>query len=153
VRHSIDPILSPLSYPNFTVLTFYFRKIHRPECVKLRFQCSACPKSFNSSAYLRDHMNVHSGKRPYKCPDCSATFMTQSVFSRHRQKHKSVVACPYEECGVKFRNLSEQVKHVNRVHSTAGTYVCSKCGKLFMDKDKMMSHACEEVIFFFLLLG
>ena len=54
---------------------------------KRTFKCTLCPKSFMASHLLNDHMNVHTGEKPHKCPVCGQGFASKPTMLGH---HKSV---------------------------------------------------------------
>lgn len=45
--------------------------------------CPHCGKEFSSRANLVIHIRVHTGERPYRCPDCKVAFTSSSHFYRH----------------------------------------------------------------------
>ncbi|GIY73886.1 hypothetical protein CDAR_601061 [Caerostris darwini] len=47
------------------------------------FSCEFCAKSFNRRRYLLDHLNIHTGKRPYVCKFCSKNFTQRASCNRH----------------------------------------------------------------------
>ena len=54
----------------------------------LRFQCMICSRLCVSQQVLNDHMNSHSGERPFQCEVCGASYKHSSKLSFHRRKHK-----------------------------------------------------------------
>ncbi|KFO94887.1 Zinc finger protein 768, partial [Calypte anna] len=42
-----------------------------------------CGKGFTSSSGLTQHLGIHKGECPYKCPDCGKSFARSSDVIRH----------------------------------------------------------------------
>ncbi|GLH09699.1 Krueppel homolog 1, partial [Gryllus bimaculatus] len=54
---------------------------------RLRLQaCHVCGRKFSSESYLKQHMNSHSGEKPYECTQCGVTFGWESSLLRHKRK-------------------------------------------------------------------
>ena len=49
--------------------------------------CKICNKEFQNSNYLKVHMRVHSGEKPYKCDICNKRFTQASAMYRHKRSH------------------------------------------------------------------
>ncbi|XP_023212488.1 zinc finger protein 761-like [Centruroides sculpturatus] len=45
--------------------------------------CKICKKVCQSPAALKTHMRTHTGKSPFSCNFCNATFNTKSILNRH----------------------------------------------------------------------
>ena len=52
------------------------------------FQCKICGKKFKKKEYLRDHLNIHAGRKCYACNYCGESFMHRASMARHRLKCK-----------------------------------------------------------------
>lgn len=48
--------------------------------------CPYCSKVLKTKEYLRIHMRIHTGDRPYKCPLCPKTFGNPGSFSNHKNR-------------------------------------------------------------------
>ena len=83
-----------LCFKNFSSL--YKLKKHRFEVHKLahRYVCSFCGRSCSSSNYLKIHLRIHTGEKPYKCNICEKSFTDKSNYTRHRRNGKNRI------CGV-----------------------------------------------------
>ena len=59
---------------------------HTPDHLK-PFQCTTCdpPKGFAVKQSLRDHMNTHTGMKPYKCKQCEAAFNSSGNLAAHKR--------------------------------------------------------------------
>ena len=52
-----------------------------------KFKCKFCGKGFVGSAYLRDHLNTHTGEKPYICKFCGAAFASVGNHRMHERGH------------------------------------------------------------------
>ncbi|KAG9334589.1 hypothetical protein JZ751_007410 [Albula glossodonta] len=57
-------------------------------------RCHLCGRNFYSRSNLKKHMVVHSGRRPYSCPDCGRTFNQSSNVLRHQRSHHHALSSP-----------------------------------------------------------
>ena len=56
-------------------------------------QCSICdpPRGFHILKSYREHMNIHTNERPYKCHVCNAGFNCESnMFAHIKTTHKGI---------------------------------------------------------------
>ena len=65
------------------------------------FLCDNCGSAFASKQNLKEHQNIHLGKKPYSCPElgCHKTFRQASQLAAHSRTHQRAdkVAVPSEE--------------------------------------------------------
>lgn len=80
---------------------------------KKKHECQLCGKWFAHSTTMKDHMNIHYTKRPYKCkfPGCKKAFANGSNLSRHI-----------------------------RIHTGEKPYSCNICNKLFTQSSNLKVH-------------
>ncbi|XP_071055888.1 gastrula zinc finger protein XlCGF26.1-like [Onthophagus taurus] len=86
------------------------------EEVKLKHQCTYCPRTFHGKVELENHLRIHTGERPFKCPICSKAFRLKSTMKTHYERH----AC-------------ENDKGIRR-------YTCSNCNKSFISDISLQRH-------------
>ena len=53
------------------------------------FDCEVCDKRLSSRQTLKDHLNTHSGHRPYQCPYCQKFFRQVSQLCVHKKRHEA----------------------------------------------------------------
>ena len=52
------------------------------------YKCTLCGKVLTRITFFREHMNLHTGARPYVCEVCGMTFPHYHQCLRHMMKHK-----------------------------------------------------------------
>lgn len=136
---------------------------------KHRFlECKTCAKKFLSKSAFEDHLNWHTGYRPFKCDVCSNTFRRRSdlaVHSRiihskgkfkchlcdyvakHEGRLKSHMKTSHEKpfvCGIcdyrcgAKRRIEEHI--MSKHQNTNPSFVCELCGGSFRGKLCLRAH-------------
>ncbi|KAM8715759.1 hypothetical protein ACLKA7_002755 [Drosophila subpalustris] len=67
----------------FTLKSTLSRHLQTHQSQRNPINCQVCGKSYASNAALQLHLRLHTGKRPFACEVCGATFRT----SGHRLEH------------------------------------------------------------------
>ncbi|XP_040000902.1 zinc finger protein 850-like [Xiphias gladius] len=123
--------------------------------------CSTCGKQFPTSASLKRHLIIHSGKKPYKCPLCGRGFTQIGNLKTHQKVHKgkftnaaaseksspqpdkvqsSVEICFCQLCWTQFSDKQLLEDHLKQVHESKKPFCCTQCGKRFMYIQKLKEH-------------
>ncbi|KAH8289670.1 hypothetical protein KR054_009013 [Drosophila jambulina] len=96
--------------------------------------CEICGKLFQRHNALVDHMNSHTDRRNFSCPECPARFVQRGNRDRHvRDTHlkEYLFSCPEADCDRRFQQRRERDQHVKTVHRRERDLVCSLCQATF----------------------
>ena len=52
---------------------------------EMKHKCSFCGKHFLTRQKFKDHVNIHTGEKPYMCKFCGATFASRGNWRMHEK--------------------------------------------------------------------
>ncbi|XP_033110981.1 zinc finger protein 143-like isoform X2 [Anneissia japonica] len=103
-------------------------------------ECNMCGRIFRTSTLLRNHINTHTGTKPYKCQMCEKAFGTSGELGRHMKyihTHEKPHKCPL--CDYISVEASKIKRHM-RSHTGEKPYKCTLCEYASTDNYKLKRH-------------
>ncbi|XP_053660195.1 Krueppel homolog 1-like [Anopheles marshallii] len=102
-------------------------------------ECPICSKRFKRQRDLRNHLDVHSGKK-YECNACGKNFLTKVTLRNHARKHRdSYLKHECTVCTRQFVHPYQLQKHM-LIHTSAYPYVCEICKAVFRTLGRFKRH-------------
>ena len=82
----------------FTCITDQFQCHVCHLCITGQFQCHVCQKKLKAEHYLKMHLMIHSGEKPFSCTTCGASFNRKDKLKRHMTIHDTTkrFRCPFK---------------------------------------------------------
>ncbi|XP_023275565.1 zinc finger protein 668-like isoform X1 [Seriola lalandi dorsalis] len=97
------------------------------------YRCSVCDLQLPSKFKLQDHMNLHTGARPYCCAECGKRFCQIYNYRVHLRTHAQTkvdrLVCRI--CLVGFTSQEDLKDHLSKTHFEDEFYECDLCKRVF----------------------
>nr|XP_018904908.1 PREDICTED: zinc finger protein OZF-like [Bemisia tabaci]XP_018904917.1 PREDICTED: zinc finger protein OZF-like [Bemisia tabaci] len=108
----------------------------------LAHQCPKCSKRFSVSYYLKKHLRIHSGERPFACNLCPKRFGQKSTLINHQLCVHQIgeakkFPCPYCE---RVFPMKDRLKLHIRVHTGEKPHKCCFCKQRFARGSQVIQH-------------
>ncbi|GIZ02115.1 hypothetical protein CEXT_484391 [Caerostris extrusa] len=97
-----------------------------------RHQCPYCEYTAFRSDYMKKHIRIHTGERPFKCPKCDKTFSRRENMNTHVTIHACIItteSTKYHQCsacGYVTSRSGDMTKHLKFITSER-PFQCSIC--------------------------
>lgn len=110
-----------------------------------RFSCEQCPATFYDRSTFNDHMNIHTGNRPYKClvKGCIMAFAHSNGLRCHMLVHSDdrPFGCIVDGC-VKTYKQKEHLEQHMLTHTGERPFKCDRpsCGASFAYRNVLTMH-------------
>ncbi|KAF9651917.1 hypothetical protein BDM02DRAFT_461974 [Thelephora ganbajun] len=75
----------------YVALCLFFTGLCSPAHSSSPVVCPECGQNFATKFHLKTHRNIHTGQKPYSCPDCTKTFSNPSSRHHHRVRYHGYV--------------------------------------------------------------
>ncbi|XP_076084204.1 uncharacterized protein LOC143054979 [Mytilus galloprovincialis] len=120
------------------------REENREENVKkkkqsLRCDYGGCGKVFTLNKYLKRHLLIHCGNKPFVCDMCNKSFTVKRYLKRHMLTHTDDKSYKCEVCDKRFSNKDSVRPHM-KMHTGDRDHICYVCGQGFYQKRYMLKH-------------
>ncbi|XP_046676340.1 zinc finger protein 623-like isoform X2 [Homalodisca vitripennis] len=115
------------------------KRMHYPQ-VK-NWTCDQCGKRYLSRNMLEEHMNIHTGNRPYVCQQCGKNFASKYTFKAHEKTHLErprPFSC--NSCTKTFLTQANLHQH-EKTHSAVRNFICQICEKGFSTSRNLEVHS------------
>ncbi|KAI4472119.1 hypothetical protein MML48_1g13861 [Holotrichia oblita] len=115
------------------------KRMHYPQ--NKAWTCETCGKRYSSKNLLEEHINTHTGVRPYICQLCGKDFASKYTFKAHEKTHE-VRPRPFQcsQCNKSFLSQQNLTQH-ERTHSGVKEYACHLCEKQFGSLHNLEVHS------------
>lgn len=105
--------------------------------------CDTCGQAFQSALHLKNHTQLnHLNRRPYKCTICNKDYPIQAQLSDHMNTHTGdrPYICMFDSCDKTFKSKAARHSHHLTIHQneTVWKHQCEFCQKRFAMKSRLM---------------
>lgn len=97
------------------------------------YHCSVCDLQLPSQFKLQDHMNLHTGARPYCCAECGKRFCQINNYRVHLRTHAQTKRDHFQcrICLMGFVSQEDLTDHLSKNHLQNEFYECDLCKRVF----------------------
>ncbi|XP_026140785.1 zinc finger and BTB domain-containing protein 41-like isoform X1 [Carassius auratus] len=103
-------------------------------------RCHVCDLTFSSLFLLREHLNMHTGVRPYRCDECGKQFCQLVNYRTHLRSHSQKASIHCRVCSTIFETEEQLKQHLDTNHFEKEFYQCDFCKQIFTDLDMCKGH-------------
>lgn len=129
-----------IAYHKPNVIVEREKKVKEPK----KHICSYCGKIFKFRCALREHLNLHTGARPYQCKVCLKFFPSDRHMRNHQMTHsdRRPHVCDIGGCTRGYKELRDLRRHKFSVHGIPShtMFTCPACSKTFPDNTLYRKH-------------
>lgn len=102
-------------------------------------ECEHCGKRYQFQSALMEHMNIHTGEKPYVCDYCDQRFNFKQNLMRHKMIHTGEQPYKCELCPATFYLPTDLQRH-QISHTGLKPYKCDQCDYACTRKSNLVFH-------------
>ncbi|XP_051573795.1 zinc finger protein 615-like isoform X2 [Myxocyprinus asiaticus] len=102
--------------------------------------CHVCDLTFTSLFLLQEHLNMHTGARPYRCDECGKQFCQLINYRAHLLSHSQKASIHCHVCSTIFETEEQLQKHLDTNHFERQFYQCDFCKQIFTNLEVCQDH-------------
>ena len=117
------------------------RSVHEQNySLEARLACpyTSCTRKFLTKEKFQDHVNGHTGVKPFSCTVCSKDFHSRYYKSKHEKVCTGETSTTCETCGKSLCDMSSLSRH-RRTQLQGRQFTC-RCGKRFRYESSLVRH-------------
>lgn len=132
----------PVETPNHTIFTTVFPSLLVDSSHPWEYRCSVCDLQLPSQFKLQEHMNLHTGARPYCCAECGKRFCQIDNYRVHLRTHAEakVDRLMCRVCRMGFSSQGDLDEHLSSTHFEKEFYECDLCKHVFTSLKACENH-------------
>ena len=106
------------------------------------FTCEVCSKKLSSKQNLDRHLIIHTGLKPFKCPEpnCGYSCSDKGSLKIHEVMHTAIKSHQCSLCPYKTVWSQALRRHIKTIHSIERPFPCDHCGYRAKLKSLLTDH-------------
>ncbi|KAH7935522.1 hypothetical protein HPB52_009511 [Rhipicephalus sanguineus] len=106
---------------------------------KKPYACLCCPATFALKWSLENHVLTHTGAKKHGCPTCGRMFARKQYVARHLRLHTGEKPFTCRLCPAEFAHQTTLEQHLF-THTDEKPYRCEECGRRFAQRASLFRH-------------